>query len=38
MDSIVTSIISKFERRATEGRKKYGTDLDRTGSNMHRTS
>lgn len=30
MDSIVQSVISKFEKRAQEGKKKYGTDLDRT--------
>jgi hypothetical protein len=29
MDSIVTSIIKKFEKRADEGKQKYGTDLDR---------
>ncbi len=29
MDSIVTSVIKKFEKRAEEGKKKYGTDLDR---------
>ena len=30
MDSIVRSIIEKFEARSIEGKKKYGTDLDRT--------
>ncbi len=30
MDSIVTSVIRKFEERAEFGKKKYGTDLDRT--------
>jgi hypothetical protein len=30
MDSIVTSIIKKFEERARIGKAKYGTDLDRT--------
>lgn len=29
MDSIVTSIIGKFEDRAIIGKQKYGTDLDR---------
>lgn len=29
MDSIVTSIIRKFEKRAQQGKEKYGTDLDR---------
>jgi hypothetical protein len=29
-DSIVDSIIDKFVERATFGKKKYGTDLDRT--------
>jgi hypothetical protein len=29
MDSIVTSIIQKFEARAKMGKEKYGTDLDR---------
>ncbi len=29
MDSIVSSIIKKFEKRAEQGKKKYGTDLDR---------
>jgi hypothetical protein len=29
-DSIVDSIIDKFVERATIGREKYGTDLDRT--------
>lgn len=30
MDSIVSSIIKKFETRAIQGKQKYGTDLDRT--------
>jgi hypothetical protein len=30
MDSIVTSIIAKFKIRSEFGKKKYGTDLDRT--------
>ena len=30
MDSIVTSIIEKFKQRSELGKKKYGTDLDRT--------
>jgi hypothetical protein len=30
MDSIVTAVIKKFEVRAIQGKKKYGTDLDRT--------
>lgn len=29
-DSIVDSIIDKFVERAAFGKKKYGTDLDRT--------
>lgn len=29
MDSIVTSVINKFEQRAKMGKEKYGTDLDR---------
>jgi hypothetical protein len=29
-DSIVDSIIDKFVERATIGREKYGTDLDRS--------
>ena len=28
-DSVVDSIIDKFVERATTGREKYGTDLDR---------
>ena len=35
MDSIVTSIIKKFETRAIQGKQKYGTDLDRTDLNTH---
>jgi len=30
MDSIVKSVIEKFVSRAEFGKKKYGTDLDRT--------
>ncbi len=30
LDSVVSSIISKFKDRAVMGKKKYGTDLDRT--------
>jgi hypothetical protein len=30
MDSIVKSVIEQFEERSEMGRKKYGTDLDRT--------
>ena len=30
MDSIVRTIIAKFQVRAEIGKKKYGTDLDRT--------
>jgi hypothetical protein len=30
MDSIVASIIKQFEDRSVAGKKKYGTDLDRT--------
>jgi hypothetical protein len=30
MDSIVKSIINKFEERAKQGKEKYNTDLDRT--------
>ncbi len=29
-DSVVTSIINKFQSRARFGKNKYGTDLDRT--------
>jgi hypothetical protein len=28
-DSVVTSVILKFQQRAEIGKKKYGTDLDR---------
>jgi hypothetical protein len=28
-DSVVTSVISAFQKRADFGKKKYGTDLDR---------
>ena len=30
VDTVVASIIAKFERRARMGNEKYGTDLDRT--------
>jgi hypothetical protein len=30
MDSIVSSIVSKFIKRSEDGKMKYGTDLDRT--------
>jgi hypothetical protein len=30
LDSVVASIIAKFERRARMGKQKYNTDLDRT--------
>ena len=30
MDSVVTAIIAKFQKRAEAGKRKYGTDLDRT--------
>jgi len=30
LDSIVTSVLEKFRRRAKMGKEKYGTDLDRT--------
>ena len=29
LDSIVTSIIDQFEKRAIKGKEKYGVDLDR---------
>ena len=29
MDSVVSSIINKFQQRSELGKKKYGTDLDR---------
>lgn len=29
MDSIVTTVIQKFQQRAEFGQKKYGTNLDR---------
>lgn len=29
LDSIVTSVIEQFKQRATKGKLKYGTDLDR---------
>jgi hypothetical protein len=30
LDSIVQSIVDKFKERSILGKKKYGTDLDRT--------
>ena len=30
VDTVVASVIAKFERRARMGNQKYGTDLDRT--------
>ena len=30
MDSIVTTIVEKFMKRSEEGKKKYGTTLDRS--------
>lgn len=30
LDSIVTTVIQRFAERAEMGKKKYGTDLDRT--------
>jgi hypothetical protein len=30
VDSIVTSVLKKFVERSILGKKKYGTDLDRT--------
>jgi hypothetical protein len=30
MDSIVATIIEKFMKRSEEGKRKYGTTLDRT--------
>lgn len=30
MDSIVATIVEKFMKRSEEGKKKYGTTLDRT--------
>jgi len=30
LDSVVSSVISKFVNRANFGKAKYGTDLDRT--------
>jgi hypothetical protein len=30
LDSIVQSVIDKFKERSILGKKKYGTDLDRT--------
>jgi hypothetical protein len=29
VDTVVASVIAKFERRARMGNQKYGTDLDR---------
>ena len=33
-DSVVDSIIDKFIERATVGREKYGTDMDREDLNL----
>jgi hypothetical protein len=30
LDSVVKSVLAQFVERANVGRKKYGTDLDRT--------
>lgn len=30
VDTVVASVIAKFERRARMGKQKYGTDLDRS--------
>ena len=30
LDSVVQSIVDKFKKRALFGKKKYGTDLDRS--------
>jgi hypothetical protein len=30
MDSVVSSVIASFQKRAEFGQKKYGTNLDRT--------
>jgi len=30
VDTVVASVIAKFERRARMGKSKYNTDLDRT--------
>ena len=30
LDSVVTSVLRKFTDRAVFGKKKYGTDMDRT--------
>ncbi len=30
MDSIVATVVEKFMKRSEEGKKKYGTSLDRT--------
>jgi hypothetical protein len=35
MDSIVKSVIAKFEKRAAFGLEKYGTNLDRTDLSTH---
>jgi|TARA_Y100000389_G_scaffold190688_1_gene215798 hypothetical protein len=34
LDSIVSSVIEKFEKRAIFGKNKYGTDLDRKDLNF----
>lgn len=34
MDSIVTSVITKFKQRSEFGQRKYGTNLDRTDLNF----
>lgn len=34
VDSIVRAVIDKFVARANFGKKKYGTDLDRTDLNV----
>ncbi|WP_296683450.1 hypothetical protein [Flavobacterium sp.] len=34
VDTVVASIIAKFERRARMGKEKYGTDLDRTDKDL----
>jgi hypothetical protein len=34
VDTVVASVIAKFERRARMGKEKYGTDLDRNDLEM----
>ena len=34
IDSIVKTVIARFKTRAVFGKKKYGTDLDRTDLNL----